>query len=157
MIKCAKAKDLLDDAERSIKEIKSFKSASISEKSYLAKFLAVYICGIYEEAIESIFNERIGELASNEIDQFFFDYIQERFRNPDIPGVKGLLGRFNTAWKAKIDGLPLSTQTAFNNILSNKNKVAHGIPCTVTLKEVLADFRRSKRVISTIDRIVKFV
>ena len=42
-------------------------------------------------------------------------------------------------------------------LLSNKNKVAHGQPCSVTLKEVLADYKNSKRVITTIDRIVKFV
>jgi len=157
MIKCSRAKSLLDDVNRSIKEIKSFKSVSIEEESYLAKFLVVYICGVYEEAIECIVNERIGTLNSTMMERFFVWYIDNRFRNPDISKVNGLLGQFNELWKTKINALPLSTRTAFNNFLSNKNKIAHGKPCSVTLREVLDDYKRSKRVITTIDRIVKFV
>lgn len=156
MIKCSRAKQLLEDVDRSVKEIKSFMSASLPEKAYLAKFLAVYICGVYEEAIECIMNERIDALGSVEMDKFFTAYVKSRFRNPDIGNVNGLLGQFNDAWKAKINALPMSTKTAFDNILSNKNKVAHGQPCGATLREVLTDYKRSKRVIAAIDRIVKF-
>ncbi len=157
MIKCAQAKSQIEDIELTIKVIKSFKSASEAEKSYLARYLVVYISGLYEECIECILNERINSLGSKELNNFAQRKINETFRNPDIPKLVGLLGLFDSKWKDKINKLPLRTKESFNFMSRNKNLVAHGAPCTITIRDVVTNFRYSKKVIHTVDRVVKFV
>lgn len=157
MIACAQAKSQIEDIETTIKMIKSFKAATDAEKSYLAKYLVVYISGLYEECVECILNERISALGSKELDKFAERKIDEAFRNPDIPKLVGLLGLFDDNWKNKINNLPLETKEAFNFMSRNKNLIAHGSPCAITIGDVVTNFRQSKRVIKTVDRIVKFV
>jgi hypothetical protein len=157
MMNCAQAKSQIEDIESTIKTIKSFKSASVAEKSYLAKYLVVYISGLYEECIECILNERISSLGSKELDKFAERKIEETFRNPDIPKLAGLLGLFDDKWKEKINNLPMKTKEAFNFMSRNKNLIAHGSPCTITIGDVVTNFRQSKKVIRTVDIVVKFV
>lgn len=113
MIKCAQAKSQIEDIELTIKTIKSFKSASEAEKSYLAKYMVVYISGLYEECIECILNERISLLGSRELDKFAERKIEETFRNPDIPKLVGLLGLFDDKWKEKINKFTDENQGSF--------------------------------------------
>jgi hypothetical protein len=155
-MKCVQAKKMLEDIDRSINEIKGFKAASDLEKSYLAKFLVVYICGIYEEAIESILNERLVSIGSERLIRFFDDFIDKTFRNPDIGNVNGLLGRFDDNWKREVNKLSNIAKQSFNNILINKNALAHGTPCSITLEEVIKYYNESKIVIEKIDEIVQF-
>jgi len=55
-MKSIAVKALLQKIDQAIQDIKSFPNSSVLEESYFAKFLVVFICGIYEEAIETIIN-----------------------------------------------------------------------------------------------------
>jgi len=154
-MKCILARKLLDNIDRSIDEINGFKVASDLEKSYLAKFLVVYICGIYEEAIECILNERVTSLGSKRLSSFFESYVDRAFRNPNMAKVVGLLGMFDESWKKEIKKLPNIAKVSFDNILTNKNALAHGTSCSITLDEVIKYYNNSKEVIQKIDDVVK--
>jgi hypothetical protein len=147
---------MLDEIDRSIVAIRGFKGACELEKSYLAKFLVVYICGIYEEAIECIVNERVTTLGSDRLNRFLESYLDRNFRNPDISKIGELLGLFDKVWKKEVKGLSNKAKQSFFNILANKNALAHGIPCNVTFDEVVKYYTDSIEVIEKIDNIVQF-
>lgn len=156
MIRCYKAKVLLEEVDSSIKSIKGFSNASALEKSFLAKFLVVYICGIYEETIECIINERVSAIKSEKLSKFLQHYLDRMFRNPDIRKITDLLGMFDQSWKQEIRDLPHIAKQAFNNIPVNKNAIAHGTACNITLDEVIKYYTDSRKVIEKIDNVVHF-
>jgi len=155
-MKCKVALGLLQQVENSIKDIRGFASATLLEKSYLAKFLVVYVCGIYEESIECIMNERISKLKSKRVSNFVDGNIQRSFRNPNLSNVLGLLGKFDKDWKKEIHKLPNKATAALNSICGNKNSIAHGTVCVITLTEAIQYYNDSKQVIEKIDEIVNF-
>lgn len=150
-MKCEQAKKLIGKINDVVDDIKSFSSASDLEKSYLAKFLVVFICGIYEEVIETIINEKVDKHRSPEISNFIRESVKNTFRNPDIANIKGLLGQFNIDWKLGINSLALESQDAISNIVNNKNSLAHGENITITLEDTLKYYRDSMVVINKID------
>ncbi len=147
------------DAERAllqidaaVTEIKSFTSASPAERAYLARFLVVFISGIYEESIETIINEMAQKLGKPEVSNFIEQSVRTSFRNPDIQNVKALLGKFgNSSWNNAINSLPQDAKYALDSICSNKNALAHGNPVTLTLNDVIEYHAKAKAVIEKID------
>src|SRR3989338_6961536 len=109
-MKSKQAEKLIEQIDKAIKDIDSFQKVSELEKSYLAKFLVVFICGIYEEVIENIINERIDRYGHSEVSKYIKDTLFIQFRNPDIPTIKGLLGKFNDNWKTEVNNLSQGAQ-----------------------------------------------
>lgn len=151
-MKSQDAQKALAQIDAAITEIQGFTTASPAEQAYLAKFLVVFISGIYEESIETIINEMVQKLGKQEVSNFVEQSIHVGFRNPSVESIKGLLGRFgNNSWKTAIDSLPQDSKDALDSICSNKNALAHGNPVTLTLSDVLEYHRKSKTVIEKID------
>ena len=150
-MKSKQAEKLIEQIDQAIKDIDSFQKVSDLEKSYLAKFLVVFICGIYEEVIENIINERVDSYGHSEVSKFIKDTLFAQFRNPDIPVIKGLLGKFDDYWKTEITNLPQSAQTAITNIVNDKNSLAHGNSINLTLEDVRQYYNDSMVVINKID------
>lgn len=148
------AKKLIDDVEFAISEINNFSLDSDLEKSYLAKFLVVYICGIYEEAIESIINQMAENIGNQEIVNFLENSLSHGFRNPDVANICSLLKKFSAKWSEEVKKLPEEYLSALNNIVSHKNSMAHGLASNITLSEVNEYYRDSKKVIEKIDSLV---
>jgi hypothetical protein len=126
------------------------------EKSYLAKFLVVYICGIYEECIKSIINERISKLKSTQLNKYIEENLKYSFSNPNFKKLTRLLGMFDDSWKNRLNNFTQTTQQSFNNISTNKNAIAHGSLCSITLREVIKYYNDSKQIIEEVDKIIKF-
>jgi hypothetical protein len=153
-MKSAASQSLLDGIDNAIKDILSFSNISSQEQAYLAKFLVVYICGIYEEIIETLINEMVSHNSNTEISNFIENNLKRYFRNPDIGAIKGLLGSFNDDWKSIIDQIPPKYLSALNSIVSNKNALAHGGVINITLNEILTYYNDSKLVIEEIDKLL---
>ncbi|MBI2055077.1 MAG: hypothetical protein HYT39_03200 [Candidatus Sungbacteria bacterium] len=153
-MKSLNASNLLLQIDDAIKDIKSFTSASHLEQAYLAKFLVVYICGIYEEVVETIVNEMVSMIRNNGISNFVKSSLGNNFRNPDTEKIGELLGRFNPTWKAAVRSIPRQNRDALNSIVENKNALAHGQPITVTLAEVYKYHSDAMYVINTIDNLL---
>ena len=150
-MKSRQAEKLIGEINQAIKDIDGFQKVSDLEKSYLAKFLVVFICGVYEEVIESIINERIDRYGHSEVSKYIKDTLFAQFRNPDISAIKGLLGKFDDNWKTEITNLPQSAQTAITNIVNDKNSLAHGNSVNLTLLDVRQYYNDSMVVINKID------
>ena len=142
---------LLKEIENSIKEINGFRNLTEKELSYLAGYLVVIICGIYEEAIEMIICEWAAKFNSNEINKFVFTSIDQKFRNPKIQKIIETLNNFNKNWGDEISILPDPSKEALNSIIGIKNQLAHKGSANITLGEVINYYNRSKEIIEKID------
>ncbi|PIW68457.1 MAG: hypothetical protein COW10_02435 [Candidatus Omnitrophica bacterium CG12_big_fil_rev_8_21_14_0_65_42_8] len=150
-MKSIAVKALLQKIDQAIQDIKSFPNSSVLEESYFAKFLVVFICGIYEEAIETIINEWIAKFNSSQVSQFVGDSLRYTFKNPEINNIKKLLRKFDRHWERQIDQIPNKAKTALDSIVGDKNSLAHGNTCNITLNDVIQFYLDSKIIIETID------
>lgn len=148
------AKDLLENVDEAIKNIQSFQNIDLLEKSYLAKFLIVFICGIYEETIEIILNEKISRLKSIEASKYIEYSINNTFRNPTTKSVCAVLKKFNPTWVWQFNAINKRSKAAFDSIAYNKNCIAHGLQNNITLGAAINFYNDSRQVIEEIDRIV---
>ncbi|PIT87473.1 MAG: hypothetical protein COU31_02795 [Candidatus Magasanikbacteria bacterium CG10_big_fil_rev_8_21_14_0_10_40_10] len=135
-----------------ISDIKSF-TLPQSATTYLAKFLVVYICGIYEEIIESTITEMVKNLNKNEVSNFVKKSLDKLFRNPNMDKIIELFSMFeNQTWMAELKNLSQSSKTALNSIVENKNSLAHGQSLSMmTISDIENYYIQSKIVIEKID------
>ncbi|TSC55197.1 MAG: hypothetical protein LiPW30_663 [Parcubacteria group bacterium LiPW_30] len=150
-MKSSLAEKYIKKIELAIEDIDNFSNISDLEKSYLAKFLVVFICGIYEEIIENVIYERIDKLKNVEVSTYIKKTVSGTFQNPNMEKIKDLLGKFNPGWKSEISKLPIESQTAIDNIITQKNSLAHGNDVNVTLKDIKRYYKDSLSVINKID------
>jgi len=148
------AEELLDGIDVSIKNITNFSNISDLEKAYLAKYLVVFISGVYEEAIETIMNEKVEELKSKRINKYIASTIHYNFQNPDINKIVKLLNAFDDEWGGRIKQMPDVNKAALGNIVTRKNDIAHGNSFDVTLGAVIKWYEDSRKIIEKIDEIV---
>ena len=154
-MKSSSAKQLLNEVEIAIYDIKQIKGKTPKSESYFARFLVVYIAGVYEEIIEIIINEWATKFSSTTISDFFEKYLDRMFRNPNIDNVKKILGNINPTWAARLESiLTQEEKDALNSIVTNKNYLSHGQTCLVTLMEVEQYYFKSKPVLQKIDNII---
>ena len=155
-MKYSGAQQLLDQVDTAIKNINGFANTTPLEQSYLAKFLVVFISGIYEEVIEGIINKMIEIRSSNnpEISRFMGNYLRHRFQNPNMKNICQLLKQFNNEWTRIITALPQNARVALDNIVDNKNGIAHGQTVVLTLNDVQVYYNNSRIVIEKIDELL---
>lgn len=154
-MKSSNARNLMYQIDAALRDINSFVLASPAEQSYLAKFLVVFIAGIYEECIETIIREMVGALGSPQMSSFVDSYLKTGFRNPSMENLNSLLKKFDSSWPAKLkSSISLDQQDALNSIYINKNALAHGAPVTITLTDVIAFYSDSRVVIEEVDNLL---
>ncbi len=153
-MKCKDAEKLLDDIDKAFSNIKSFSSLPHLAESYFARFLVVFVCGIYEAVIELIINEKVASLGSTQISDYIQVSIHTSFRNPDVENIRSLLKRFDISWEAVVLAVPEKCRVALNSLVQNKNALAHGNPCAITLNDVEQYYQDSKVLIEAIDNTV---
>jgi hypothetical protein len=153
-MKSSSAKSLLDDIDVAIRNIEGFVQATSLEKSYLAKFLVVYICGIYEECIENIINEMVSNKSSPEICRCIAAKIHKDFQTPSFHKTVNLLKNFNIQWGEAIENMPEKSKYSFGSIVANKNQIAHGENCNITLGVVKRYYSDSRPIIEKIDEML---
>jgi len=153
-MKCYRAESLLEEIDVAIKDINGFNIKNDLEKSYLAKFLVVFICGIYEEVVETIIMEKVEKLRSPQLSTFMEQYLKVYFRNPDTENTIRLLGKFDVSWSSAIKQESKEIKDALDSIVSNKNALAHGSISTITLDEVKIFYEKSRKLIEKIDEVV---
>lgn len=146
---------LLNSIDQTIVDIDSLAGSNPLADSYYAKFLVVYICGIYEETVETILVEFIARNTSRvEIATYFGKNLARYFRNPDFTKLEKLVETFgNTLWLREIKNISISSERALNSIVGNKNALAHGQLATITLSEVKQYYHDSRQIIEKIDEL----
>lgn len=146
---------IIEEIENVIKEIESFKGVSEKVNSYLAKFLVVFICGMYEEAIEGIIKDMVNKIDNKNISNYIKNTISFSFRSPNFENIKKLLKNFDSSLEKDLQKLILEkNRIALENIVINKNSIAHGGKITITINDIINYYKDSKIVIEKIDKII---
>lgn len=150
------AQILLDTIDHTISDFNSFVNASNLEKSYFAKYLVVYISGIYEEVIETIINETVVKSTqSNELRSYVRKTLKYKFQNPSLDNIKKLIKDFeNPLWNSAVCSIPKQQSDAIDSINRNKNAIAHGSAVTITLSDVVKYYQDSRPIILLIDSLL---
>jgi len=153
-MKSIRAKELLESIDDTIKNINGFPNISDLGKAYLARYLVVFISGIYEEAIETIINENAEKLNSKRISMYIATALEDNFRNPTISKISNLLNKFEDnlgeLFKKEMSD---KTKAALGSIVANKNAIAHGDTTNITLNVVIQYYQDSKIIIEKVDDI----
>ncbi|OHB20370.1 MAG: hypothetical protein A2854_01295 [Parcubacteria group bacterium RIFCSPHIGHO2_01_FULL_56_18] len=152
---CPAAAALLQSIDSTIVDIDSVSGTNPLIDAYFAKFLAVYVCGIYEEAIENIVVDFVNRnTARQEIVTYMRKHLHKYFRNPNLEKLIELIGGFgNSTWKTDLRQLT-SQGLALDSIVNNKNALAHGQMTTSTLSEIKSYYAQSRLVIERMDTLM---
>ncbi len=149
-----RAKQLLDSIDDTIKNINGFMNLSDLEKAYLARYLVVFISGIYEEAIETIINENAERLNSKRISKYIAASLDDHFQNPNIHKISNLLDKFEEnlgdVFKKQ---MPDRAKVALGSIVTNKNAIAHGDTTNITLNVAVQYYQDSRMIIEEVDNL----
>lgn len=149
------ALQLLNSIDQTISDINSVAGSSVLADSYFAKFLVVYISGIYEEIVESILIDFASRYSSKqEVVEYVRSSVDRSFRNPNSANLIALIKGFgNQNWTMILNSMTVGC-TALNSIVANKNALAHGQAITTTLSEVKDYYKFSRPLIEKIDQLL---
>lgn len=149
------ALNLLNSIDQTVAEIDTISGLDPLIDGHLAKYLVVYISGIYEEAVETILMDFIMRNTSrSEVAAFVEKSLDQFFRNPDYSNLIALIAKFgNKTW---IDELKKHQHEGFalSSIVNNKNALAHGQSMTITLLDVKQFYASSRPMIEMVDSLV---
>jgi len=150
------AQRLFDSIDQTIGDVDGISGSSILVDSFLAKFLVVYICGIYEEIIENIlidFTKR--NTSRDEVVKYITKSVDVSFRNPDFNKIISLIKNLdNPIWTAELGNMRSSAGIALDNIVTNRNGIAHGQSITITLGDIKQYYKSSRPFIEKIDSLL---
>ena len=149
-----RSENLLNEIDIIFKDIEGFKITDELKNSYLAKFLTVFICGLFEEAIENIITERITKQSSAEAVSAIDSYLHESFTIPKFENILKMLSRFNELWSEKLKEMPKVAIHALDSIVHHKNSIAHGWISDITIDEIKDFYLRARMIIEKIDKLV---
>lgn len=151
----AYAQKRIDTIEFLFNEIDS-KTIDPQVISYLSQYLSVYICGVYEDIIENLLLDFVKkDPISIPTLNYIFTAIDKGFRNPDEVNIKSILKKFNNPWVNRLDQIVTRSEwIALDNIVTNKNKIAHGESSNITYILIKEYYSESKKVIIALDSII---
>jgi len=108
-------------------------------ESLLTQSLLVLMCAEFEREIKTLVQEKCSSVTDTSIKTFFKSSVKAVFRSVGSSEVSGLLGRFSPAhqatFKQRTDENPVAV-TFYNNIVTNRHKVAHFEGSNATFREV---------------------
>ena len=118
-------------------------------------YLVVLISGIYEDCIEYLINKRVDTIGDSEVSAFIEKTLDIQMRNPNWDNLMTVLGRFSKKWvtimNKKINN---RVKTDLNNIVNNKNAVAHGNTSGLTLGEIKICNKNCKSIFEKLEKIM---
>lgn len=154
-MKCVNATSLFLGIDSTVTDIDAIviNGADTITQSFIARYLTVYITGVYEQSIEEILSEYASLTGQLEIENFVSNQLDKNFRNPDMSNIIGIVKQFSTAWSENLKLLPQKNKDAIDSIVNNKNLIAHGRPSLITIADIKAFHVDATVVIEKIDNL----
>lgn len=152
-MKSVSATQIIKKIDETVADIKSLEDVGLSplNSSYLAKFLVVYISGLYEKLIKGMLSDKALFCGDSDSANFITGY---RWYSPTFANIVSLFDNFNKEWGTELKKIDDKYKYAISSIANNKNSIAHGSDVTLTLKDVCDYYNDSKVLIEKIDNIL---
>lgn len=149
------AQNLFNSIDATLRDIHSVQGSNPLIDAYLARYLVVYISGVYEEIVETIFVDFAQKHCDRrELASYIRKSLSVSFRNPDTHNVKALVRKFEHRVLEPVLKNMAEQGAALDSIVNNKNTIAHGGSSRVTLSEVIEYYEKSREYIEKIDEMM---
>lgn len=123
--------------------------------SMLSSYLTVLISGIYEDCIEQLLIVRAGKKGDSEIESFVKSLVDRTFRNPKYDRIRELVEYLNPLYGKALDKkLGKDSIDGINTIVDNKNYLAHGRTCNLTLSDVSNCHTRAVKIFEELETLL---
>lgn len=143
-------KDRMREIDIVIKDISSVNDPRVL--SYLASFLVVYGCGIYEDCIEYLFVEKARRSNDPDLSNFVSNYLENLFWNPKYKKIKELLGWYSGNYQTKFRGhLKDKSIVGLDSIVENKNILVHTGRFNITLNDFRQFHKSAKKIFGALE------
>jgi len=121
----------------------------------LSSYLAVFISGIYEDCMESLFIQRAAQTGDSKVENFVKEAVHRMFRNPSFDNIIEILKCFDPSYKAILK-TKVSTESisGINSIVTNKNNVAHGETASATIGDIEKYHSSAIKVFEKVEKIL---
>lgn len=131
-----RVKTEFDSIDEAIKKVEHH-TGDAEIASYLSSFLAVMVCGVYEDCIEHLICQRAAKAQDTEVYQYIKSTIAESFRNPKFVCIVEILTKFSRGYADALkNNIEHKSKVALDSIVDNKNAIAHGRPSNVTISDI---------------------
>lgn len=139
-MRLARVDQALEHCERHLDLTKSF---GTEIESLITSSLLVLICAEFEQRVKAIIEERCNFIPDGALREFVGSCVDAVFRSVRSSEIAGLLNRFGRdygeAFKEKTDANPKAV-TLYNNIVTNRNTVAHSTGGNMTFAEIKSSY-----------------
>ena len=142
---------LIKDAINRVEKFKGDRKIAVDLESYLV----VLISGIYEDCFEYLINKRVDQAGDAEVSTFIEKTLDVQLRSPNWSNVTTILGRFSKEWVNSMNKkIRERAKTDLNNIINNKNAVAHGNNSNLTFGEIKTCHKNCKSIFEKLEKIL---
>lgn len=122
-------------------------------ESFLTRLLLLEIVALYESEIRTILMQRAGKTA----DRYLLSFVKNSFksyRNLKTSDIRGkILAKFDKQFVDIFNrGITDQEETAYNNLIINRNLAAHGYAINMTFLEVESSQTMALNIISALER-----
>lgn len=139
------AKQLVKEVEGIFERAES--QTDLEAQADYAKYLVIRLSGLVEQVLAEIVIAHVRAQASSTVLSYATSQIK-RFQNPNAERVIDLVRAFDRRWAQELDeSMSDSERNALGSVRTQRNRIAHGQPSTVSLVQVTGYFDEIKRLL----------
>jgi hypothetical protein len=131
--------------ERCEEHLSSSSAYGTEIESLLTQSILVIMCAEFEQMIERLVQQKCSSIEDSSIKEFLGSCVSAVFRSVKSTEMAGLLNRFGPSYKEAFKQKTEDHQMAvtfYNNIVTNRHRVAHSEGSNATFREVKTILRR---------------
>jgi hypothetical protein len=125
-------------------------SGSLEMQSHWARYTCVIISGYIEETVKELCRSYAEDRCTPET----LNYITAQlrfFQSANTEEISDLLMRFSKTWQSQFEAYVTDERKqAINSVIGNRHRVAHGLDCSVTVRQLKEWYPRINDVIDFI-------
>jgi hypothetical protein len=152
--------EISDQLEKTKQHLQTTSSFGTVVESYLTNSLLIAIYAEFEGRIKTIINAFVNSNFSSKYNgSFFIPYVENlvrRLKTSELTeNILSKLGPdFVKNFKQKINENQ-NCESAYNNIIINRNKIAHGEESNITFRELEESYPKSLVILEFLDETIK--
>ena len=86
------------EIDAAIQKVKASAGIDIEVQAFLASYLVVLICGIFEDCVEYLVGDRAAKCNDKEVEHFVRECVSQFFRSPKFEYISKLVSLFSDAY-----------------------------------------------------------
>ena len=106
-------------------QVKEFTDNSELQAQW-SRYLCILVAGFIEKSLQEILRKYTNDKAAPKVVNYVYSRLK-RFTNPNMEGIRTLLGAFQAEWRLKTETIAeREMKDAVNSVMALRNPIAHG-------------------------------